>query len=155
MKRPSDEPLISWRSLQNRNGSGEVGRFQHDLAPRRPHFRHLPFKDFATLLQHGNARAELLHFGQLVGRKQDRQAQFPMQPPNGLAHFGNAFRVQPIARLIEDQQLRAGQERLRQSQPRPHPVGVGPDLRLFAPGQPDPIHHLANPLRAWWARCSG
>jgi len=72
-------------------------------------------------------------------REQNRQTQLAMKAQNRVAHFVNAFRIQAVARLIQDKQLRLRQQRLGQSQARSHPMRVSADLRTLTTCQPDPL----------------
>src|SRR5258708_774939 len=100
------------------------------------------------LVQHGDARAELLHFIEKVRGQQNGQTQFAMEALYGLAHLMDALRVEAIAWLVENQKLRLRQQGLRERQPRPHAVGVSPDFGPFAAGQADPFDDLIN-AKAW------
>ena len=117
---------------------------QATIAARGFHVRERAFKNFFALLQHGDARAELLHFVQQMRRQQNGQAEFAVQPQNGLAHFVDAFGVKAVARLVENQQFRLGQQRLRQREPRAHPVRIRPHLGLLAARQADPFDDFAD-----------
>src|SRR5207237_10832152 len=75
---------------------------------------------------------------------QNRKPHLAMQPQNGLAHLVYPFRVETIARFIEDEQLRLRQQCLGQRQARAHAVRIGPDAGLFPSRQTDPIDDFVN-----------
>ncbi len=82
--------------------------------------------------------------------KQNREPQLAMKAQNDLPQFVNAFGVQSVARLVQDQKLRIGQQRLRQREPRAHPMRIRPHFGMFAPSQSHPVNDLIDSGSFHW-----
>ncbi len=86
----------------------------------------------------------LLDLGQDVAGHQDRPtlgravAQEAAQP-------GDPLRVQPVGRLVQDQDRRVAEQRAGQAEPLPHAAGVGADAARAGIGQADQLEHLVGP----------
>src|SRR6185503_14300391 len=81
-------------------------------------------------------------------RKQNRQLQFISQTSNQIPCLVDALRIETIRRLVENNNLRSRQKRLRDAQTLPHPVRVNLDRILRASAQVYDFEHLVNALRA-------
>src|SRR6266404_64088 len=147
-------PLVldELRLAQLLDRSGEVADLEPDELLPLFGLGQGAFKNHSPLVQDGDAGAKLLHLAQKVRGQENGQAQFTMEPQNGLAHLVDALGVQAVARLVEDQQLGVRQQRLGQGQPRPHSVRVGPHFGMLAPAEADPFNDLLN---AWTRSGSG
>jgi len=88
--------------------------------------------------------ADLLDLAQQVGGDHhgpafggDAGDQFPDLPDAG--------RVEPIGRLVEDEQFGVAQQSGRDAEPLLHPERVGPEVIVAPPGQTDLIEHGRDP----------
>ena len=79
----------------------------------------------------------------MAGQEDRRAAAIQLQQQ--LADLGDALRVEPVGRLVEDQQFRTTQQRTGQPQPLPHAQRVRPDRPAADAGQPDLLEHLHHP----------
>jgi hypothetical protein len=63
-----------------------------------------------------------------------------------VAHPPDASGVQPIGRLVEDEDLRVAEEGVRDAEPLPHPEGVVADAPSgLGRGEADELEHLFDP----------
>src|SRR5436190_23595995 len=70
-----------------------------------------------------------------------------MQTTDRVAHFVDALRIEPIARFIQNKELRLRQKRLGQREAGPHSVRISFDDRVRSAGEPHPLNDLANSAR--------
>jgi hypothetical protein len=79
-----------------------------------------------------------------VARDENGAALRGERPQEG-AQPADARRIQPIRRLVEDQQLRVSEERRRKPEALAHPERVGPDASPGHPAELDQLEHLLDP----------
>jgi hypothetical protein len=93
-----------------------------------------------SLTDNAGAVAERLHIWEDVGREENRLTVLPQVSEN-VAYHDAAERVEPGKGLIEDQQVRLVQDRLREPSPLEHPLRVPfqPDVSLV-----DESHHFLD-----------
>ena len=104
------------------------------------------FMDQPAFAEDGHAVAHLLDLTEQVGIEQDRHPALRSQAEDEVAKPLDAFRVEAIGRLVEQQDFRFRQQRLGQGEALAHPVGVGADLRADALGQADAVDDFARGL---------
>ena len=66
-----------------------------------------------------------------------------------MAELEDPRRVEPVHRLVEDQQLGIGQQAARDAEPLPHPHRVRLDAVARAVGEPDALDRLRDPCEAF------
>ena len=67
------------------------------------------------------------------------------QRPEQVAHPPDAFRVQPVGRLVENQHLRVPEQRRRQAETLPHAQRVCPECPAAGHREPDKLQDLIRP----------
>ena len=65
----------------------------------------------------------LLDLAEQVGGEEDRRAAC-RDPQQGLTDLDYLSRVEPVDRLVQDEQFRLSKERLSEAEPLAHPMGV-------------------------------
>ena len=91
--------------------------------------RDAPFALEFALIEDGDAVTNRFHLTEFMRREEHRLA-LVFQPLNDLAHFHAADGIKSARRLIENQQVRIIDERLRESRALLHSLGVSFDLPL-------------------------
>jgi hypothetical protein len=89
--------------------------------------------------------AQLLDLHHQVGGQQDRQPLLG-ERRHEPAHVAHASGVEPVRRLVEQQQPRPSEQRGGQPQALAHALRVAPDLVVAATGQLDDLQHLLDPF---------
>ena len=82
-------------------------------------------------------RRHLLDLGKDMRADDHRDAPFAAQTHDHLAHLDHGLRVQPVRRLVQQQELRLRDQRHRDAQPLLHPQRVVPRLLALMAGQTD------------------
>ena len=86
--------------------------------------------------------AVLEQLGQVVARDQHRHPALRGQVLHEASHLDHAERIQAIDRLIEDQQLRIGDQGQRDPEPLPHAEGEVLDLLAAGPAEPHQLQQV-------------
>ena len=100
-------------------------------------------EDLAAVDDRGHV-ADLLDLVQQVGGEEDGPAVVD-ERAHELAELDDAGRVEPVGRLVEDQQLRVGQQAAGDAQPLAHPHRVGLHSLVGALGQADAVERDLDP----------
>ena len=106
-----------------------------------------PRAQHAAAIDDRHAGAHLAELGEDVAADQDRLAHRP-QLSQDLAHLDPRARVEPRCGLVEDEQRRIVDERVRKAQPLPHSARQGLDIAVATIGQPHDLEQLADHRRA-------
>jgi hypothetical protein len=93
--------------------------------------------------------ADLLDLGHVMGAEQHRQAAGG-EALDQRAHVAHAGGIEPVGRLVENEELRVAQQAGGDSEALAHAERVAPDLVVRAIGQIDELEHLFHPPR--WHR---
>jgi len=90
---------------------------------------HRPGGDEPALVHHHRAGADLFHLGEHVAREEHGRTRFrdPVHQPADLAHL---LRVEPVGRLVEDQDLGPTQQHAGEAETLAHALRVGLDLAV-------------------------
>ena len=126
-----------------------------DLPPDRAERRGHAFLDEPAADDHGHPVAYLLDLGeQVTGQEYCRP--FRGQAAQQASDVPDASRVEPVGRLIEDQQRRTAKHRRGYPEPLAHALGVGLDLPGSGIAQADQAKHpgdlARNAATAAWHR---
>ena len=130
--------------LERRPGGRDVGG---DDALRRTgpeQLRDAARRQRPAVAEDRGRRADLLHLGQDVRAEQDRHAGVA-QAADHLAHLADAGGVEPVGRLVEDQQRGVLEQRGGDGEPLLHAERVGLVALPVAAGEPDRLDRLVDP----------
>ena len=64
-----------------------------------------------------------------------------------VAQPADAFRVEPVGRLVQDQELRVAEECAGEAKTLSHPEGVAADAKVPGSGEIDQFEHRVDALR--------
>ena len=106
----------------------------------------VPERSSAAAIDDRDAGAHLGELGEDVAADQDRLAHRP-QLSQDLAHLDPRARVEPRCGLVEDEQRRIVDERVRKAEPLPHSARQGLDVAVAPIGQPHDLEQLADHRR--------
>ena len=116
-----------------------------DPAGRRAQRGQVVLQDQPPGVQDPDPGAQLLDLGQQVAGQEDGHPGL-VQLDEELPQIANPARIQAVARLVQDQQPRAAQQRGGQPEALPHAQRVRLDRPAADPGQPDLLQRLVDPL---------
>ena len=102
-----------------------------------------PLADDLAMIDDGHGAAGAFHLVEQV-RGQHDGASLVDQAADHVPHLVHAGRVQAVHRLIEDEQLRVGQQAGSQAQPLAHAHGVRGDLVVGPLGQARPVQRRGD-----------
>ena len=129
-----EPPTVDAQALDEGQGLQRVGerrtlagQLDDHLPLEQPPQRFRLVDGHQTGVEQGDAVAEALGLVQVVGAEQNR-APLAAQPLDQPPHVAGRLRVQGRRGLVEEQQLRLGQQRPRQGQALLHPLAQPPDL---------------------------
>jgi hypothetical protein len=108
----------------------EVGRLRLDEQP--------------PLLEDPDPVAETRHLDQLVAREQDRLPPLVGEVDEEAPDLLDALRVEPVRRLVEQQERRVAEQGAGDAEPLPHSLGVASDPPVAVRREPD---RLEKPVR--------
>ena len=100
-------------------------------------------EDEPAAVDHDQPVADLLELRQHVGGDDDR-AIAAGEPADQPAHLVHAGRIEPVDRLVEDQQLRVAQQRARDPQALLHPERVAAEAVVAARREADQVQQPGN-----------
>ena len=107
----------------------------------------VPWKATDAAAHDRDVVADLLDLVHVVGAEQHRQAA-AREPLHQGPHVAHPRRVEPVGRLVEDQQPRLAQQAGGDAEPLPHAVGVAADLVAGPLDEVDDVEHLVQETRA-------
>ena len=125
---------------QDRRGLGRVQQPQRDIAAAVAlQFGQRSLKQYMAVVDDADLLDHLLHLAQKVARDQHHV-------PDERAHLLNARGVQTVRRLIQNQQLRAAQQRHGNAEPLLHAERILPDPAVAVLRQMHNVQHAADVL---------
>ena len=143
---PGDRPQLRGQGRHRRtlSGLGIDPVERHGIAGEQVVERALGHEP--AVVEDADAVADALDVGQHVRGEDDRRvlAQLGDEREEVAASLG----VERADRLVEDQQLGLGDERLGDAEPLAHPAGVPGDASVGRVGQADALERAAGPVRA-------
>ena len=101
--------------------------------------------DDAAVIDDRDRVADLLHLVEQVRGEQHRAA-FRDEAADHAPELVDAGRVEPVGRLVQDQQLRVGEESARDAQALTHPERVGGDAIVRPLGEADAFERPLDPI---------
>ena len=116
---------------------------EHHLAGRRHQLVHGAGGDGPAEVHDDDVRAGLLHLGQQVAGDQHGAAGGRVAAQH-LAHGVDLRRVEPVGRLVHQQQVRQPEHRLGDRQPLPHALRVGADPAVDGRAEPGDLQRLVQ-----------
>ena len=132
---------------QDRRGLGRVQQPQRDIAAAVAlQFGQRSLKQYMAVVDDADLLDHLLHLAQKMARDQHRRARGGGHVPDERAHLLNARGVQTVRRLIQDQQLRAAQQRHGNAEPLLHAERILPDPAVAVLRQMHNVQHAADVL---------
>ena len=148
----SRRPSTLVTSIHGRQGPDQPGRLRqrlraHAQAGSAAQLLDGALGDERPVADHPDPIAHLLDLSHQVARE-DERAPALAERAHELAHLGHARRIEPVGRLVEDQQLGVLEQGGRDAEPLLHPerVGRGPVARAIA--QPDLGEHGLDAILA-------
>ena len=132
---------------QDRRGLGRVEQPQRDIAAAVAlQFGQRPFKQYMAVVDDADLLDHLLHLAQKMARDQHRRVRGSGHVPDERAHLLNARGVQPVRRFVQNQQLRAAQQRHGNAEPLLHAQRILPDPAAAVLRQMHNIQHAPDVL---------
>ena len=99
--------------------------------------------------------ADRLDLAQQVAGQDDRDPELGPGPPDELEHLVATRRVEPVRGLVEEEQPRVVDDRLRQLDPLAHPRGVAADRPVALLGEPHVTEDVRRALPGGLGRQAG
>ena len=146
-------PLRAKLHALERLGQGVHGRAAHHVAHADAPTQRLEvaFGDHLAFAEHADARAEALELGELVAREH-RDALLAGEVLQQRAQLGDALGVEPVGGLVEQQQPRLAEHRLRDPEALAHAHGEGADASVDRGGQADGLDDALHLGVGGWPR---
>jgi hypothetical protein len=134
------------RGEQRRRLEGAVA---DDVDRSRPAAHELADRALGDDLAHVDDRRDVTRLLDLVEqvRGQQHGAALADQLPDEVAHLQDAGRVEPVHRLVQDQQRRVGQQAARHAEALAHAQRVALDAVIATRGEPDALQRAVDPRR--------
>ena len=120
-----------------------LGRDVDVLAGPPHHLGHRPGEDQLAEADHHEVVADRLDLRELV-RRDDHGASVAPQFAEQLPDLHDPRRIEPVRRLVEDEQVRVGEEGGGDAEALLHPEREALHRLAVAPGQPDLREHSVN-----------